>query len=328
MATRISDRGAALISVLLLVAIMSAAALAIAEVTSRSLQQIKLGDAQSQGLWFVSGAEEIGHTQIQLLQSQGGLELNLLSPALTNEFFFASPVGGTMTARLRDASNCFNLNSLVTKDEFDETIGNEDTIPIFRQLLQVYGVTESESESLADALVDWIDQDNSRRSRGAEDSQYIRRIIPYRTSGQLLENISELRAIEGFEADLVQELEQVTCANESPEPTVWNINTLELQHAPLLVAAFSGEISIQDAVNLLDDRPIGGWEAVDALLQDRTVARVPQDQRNTGFLGTISSRLEISGTAVFRGARQNFSVLYSVSSDQPLTTVRRTFGES
>ena len=188
--------------------------------------------------------------------------------------------------------------------------------------------SESESESLADALVDWIDEDSSRRSRGAEDSQYIRLRTPYRTSGQLLENISELRAIDGFTAELVSDLEKVACANETIAPALFNINTLELDHAPHLVAAFSGELRLGQAVSVLEDRPVGGWQGVEDFLSHRDFASIPQDKRNDNLFSTTSGRLEVTGSAVFRGARQNFSVLYSVSTDQPLRTVRRSFGES
>lgn len=325
---RFGEAGAALVSVLLLVAVMSVAALAVSEVTSRSIHRTQLNDAQSQGLWFVAGAEEIGHVQIKTLQLTGGLELVLEHPALTQDYIYTSPIGGVLTARLRDASNCFNINSVVELDEFDEKTGNEDNIKLFRQILEVFGTTESEAESLSDALVDWIDEDSSRRSRGAEDSQYIRLRTPYRTSGQLLENISELRAIDGFTAELVSELEKVACANETIAPALFNINTLELDQAPLLVAAFSGELNLGQAVRVLEDRPLGGWQSVEDFLSHRDITSIPQEQRNDGLFSTTTGRLEVTGSAVFRGARQNFSVLYSVSTDQPLRTVRRSFGES
>lgn len=321
------ESGAALLAVLFLVAIMSVAGLAILEVTGRAITRAKLVDAQAQSLWFVAGADEVGKAELGVLRRSGSLNLTLSNPVLTTPYVFASPAGGTMTATLRDGSNCFNVNSVVTLDEFEEKVVEETNMLAFRHLLQAYDVPEGEAEALTDALIDWIDDDRRSRDRGAEDSAYIRRNTPHRTSGQLLDSVSELRAIVGFEAELVSAMEPVLCARPDTEVSSYNINTMLPYHAGLITAAFGGEVSLFQAAAIIDSRPPGGWSSVEDFMNQPDIAAVPEESRSSGAFSDMSNRLILEGTATIGGARQNFTLVYSVSTDSPVQTVRRIFGE-
>lgn len=321
------DGGAALLAVLFLVAVMSVAGLAILEVTGRAITRAKLVDAQAQSLWFVAGADEVGKAELGVLRRSGSLNLTLSNPVLTTPYVFVSPAGGTMTATLRDGSNCFNVNSVVTLDEFDEKVVEETNMLAFRQLLQAYDVPEGEAEALTDALIDWIDDDRRSRDRGAEDSAYIRRDTAHRTSGQLLDSISELRTIIGFEAELVTALEPIICARPSMEVSSYNINTMVPAQAALISAAFGGEVSLFQAAEIIDNRPLGGWSSIEDFMNQTDIAAVPEESRTDGVFTDTSNRLILEGTATIGDARQNFTLVYSVATDTPVQTVRRIFGE-
>ena len=74
-----SEKGAALLSVLLLVAVMSIASVAILEVSLAALSKSRIVDARGQLNWQVTGAEEVGLVVVETLGLASNRELNDLS---------------------------------------------------------------------------------------------------------------------------------------------------------------------------------------------------------------------------------------------------------
>jgi general secretion pathway protein K len=72
---------------------------------------------------------------------------------------------------------------------------SEVDVAAFRRLLRRTGLPES----LADAVVDWIDADDDvTRPAGAEDAYYIARDPAYRTANRKVSEIGELLLVKGF----------------------------------------------------------------------------------------------------------------------------------
>lgn len=99
--------------------------------------------------------------------------------------------GVTLEAQLEDLQGRFNVNDLVGSD--GET-PNQTAIAAFQRLLQSLNL----NPQLADYIVDWIDQDTTPRSEGAEDSVYMEMDPPYRTPNLPITSTSELMALPGF----------------------------------------------------------------------------------------------------------------------------------
>ncbi len=89
-------------------------------------------------------------------------------------------------AGLEDESNRLNLNTLMLADEAEENGG--------RQLLMgLPGMTEE----IADAILDWIDEDNETREFGAEADHYSSLVPAYAPKNGPLETVEELLLVRG-----------------------------------------------------------------------------------------------------------------------------------
>ncbi|MGO8609408.1 hypothetical protein ACC848_41335, partial [Rhizobium johnstonii] len=68
---------------------------------------------------------------------------------------------------------------------------------------------------------------------GAEDSAYTGAATSYRTSGTLMTDISELRAVSGVTPEIYTKLRPWLCTLPVAKPSVINVNTLLPEQAPL-----------------------------------------------------------------------------------------------
>ena len=123
--------------------------------------------------------------------------------------------GGTVSGEIRDMQGRFNLNDLV---------GPEGTSALdvkrFRRLLTVLGL----NPNLSDAVVDWIDPNSQvLLPDGAEDGTYLGLPVPYRAANAPMRSVTALRLIKGFSAAAVAQLEPYVSA--LPEMTGINVNT-------------------------------------------------------------------------------------------------------
>lgn len=120
---------------------------------------------------------------------------------------------------IEDMQGRFNLNNLVTPQ------GTPDMIAVdqFQRLLRVLGL----DETLALKALDWMDADNlPQPAGGAEDEAYTRLFPPYQTPNRPMEDISELLAVEGVDAETWRLLSpHVTALPVTGPPVPVNVNT-------------------------------------------------------------------------------------------------------
>ena len=260
-----SKRGAALLTVLLLVAVMSALAAAVLDDIRFSVRRTTNAEALAQGRWYALGAETLARREL----AAG------LGPGLMGEWRNYPVEGGTVRARLEDGGACFNLNS-VAEGSPGHWLRREGALRQYRTLLATLGLPERRALELSEALSDWIDSDSGRTTAGAEDDAY----AGYRTSSALLQETSELRAVRGYDAAVYSLLRPYVCALPGPEPTLVNINELAADKAALLTALSDGAISPDAGRRALSARPKGGWRDVAAFLTEPLLnaARAPAAQ--------------------------------------------------
>ena len=318
-----SEKGAALLSVLLLVAVMSIASVAILEVSLAALSKSRIVDARGQLNWQVTGAEEVGLVVVETLGLASNRELNDRTPNFRQTVTTPLPEGILIT-RLEEASNCFNINALRLAGEEDELVS--DRRRMFSMLLTSLSFSQSEVEALTAGLVDWLDSDNSQSLSGAEEVYYSRLTPPYRPANVQIASITELRGIRGYSQELFTALRPLLCARNTSTLATFNINTLTLQEAPLLVTAFSGELSLNDAINLIEARPIGGWESVESMTADERIQNIAAEFHRVELLSIQSNFLKIEGQINLRDETLEFTTVYALPADQPAGIVRRMSG--
>ena len=302
-----SKRGAALLTVLLLVAVMAALASAVLDDIRFSVRRTTNAEALEQGRWYALGAETLARGQL----AQG------LGPGLTGEWRSYPVEGGTVRARLEDGGACFNLNSVVEGSP-GHWLRREGSLRQYRALRTTLGLPERRGQELSEALSDWIDSDSGRSTAGAEDDAY----AGYRTSGALLQETSELRAVRGYDAAVYRLVRPYVCALPVPETTMLNVNELAADKAVLLTALSDGAISPDAGRRALAARAKGGWRDVAAFLAEpslRGVARAP-----AGQLSVRSRYYELTAHADYAGGEVLMtSLIEQVGDGQTALRARR-----
>jgi general secretion pathway protein K len=255
------ERGTVLLTTLLIMAVMAAVSVAIMDDIRFAVKRtINVGD-YAQADWYVSGAEDFAQSYISS-------QLGPLNSTAKNELFkgpqtFTFPYeGGVMVLDVRDGTDCFALGNLVTSNEgtADTTGGRQ-----FRNLLIALGWPDHDASNLTGVLTDWIDSDTQRSTNGAEDGDYLRRNPPHRTANTALASVMELRSLEGMTEELYQSIRPYLCARQLGETSKLNINTAEPIDAFLLSAILGGPEHYETALQIIAERPQGGFANQDAL---------------------------------------------------------------
>ncbi len=260
--SRRRQTGVALLTVLLLVAVMSVVLVAVLDDIRFSQRRAGNAEAQAQAQWFALGAESLAANQLHLLWRRDRQRTTLEGG--WNGRALAFPLEhGMLQATVEDATACFNLNSVVEGAE-EILLRRETGVRQFRSLAEAVSLPPARARALADALADWIDTDDAPGRAGAEDPAYLASGQPYRTAGTLLSEVSELRAIKGFDAAVYERLRPHVCALPTTAPTPVNLNTLAADDALQLVALTEGRLSLQAARQAIAARPGAGWPDVAA----------------------------------------------------------------
>ena len=192
--SRAAQRGVALIVAILLVALGTILAAAVAYENAMTARRGAGTFAFDESLLIAQGAEALAAYGIrQFYQSD------------PNQVYVGQgwdkPVGpmevvpGVMLeASLEDMQGRLNLNNLVNKD------GTPDPVYVaaFTKLLELVGL----ETKWAPMMVDWIDADIVPQNiDGAEDSVYMGQTPPYRTANRYITSTTELLALPGFGRD-------------------------------------------------------------------------------------------------------------------------------
>ena len=252
------ERGAALLTVLLLVAL-------IAVIAAGALEKLRLatrltanatGIEQARG--FAQAAEALALSRVTTLLGQNPDRVTLAGGWSDAPVALPLP-GGTAIARVRDGGNCFNLNGLVK----EEAVGVYATDPLARQqfarLMRLLQIPPQVAEQVSAGAADWIDTDADQQAGGAEDGAYLGQDPAYRTAGTLMTDPSELRAVAGVTPDLYAQLQPWLCTLPEAKPAVINVNTLAPEQAPLVAMLAPDTLTVDQARGGLLRRPPQGF---------------------------------------------------------------------
>lgn len=272
------ERGAALLTVLLLVAmiaVLAGTALERLRVTTR-LAGNALGGEQARG--YARAAEALATSRISTMLGANPSRVTLAGGWSNQPFGLPLPDGGLAVARVTDGGNCFNLNSLVTKMAPGVYTSTQSVLQRlqFVRLMGLIGIPAQSADHIAGATADWIDTDQDQQGGGAEDPVYLARATPYRTAGTLMADPSELRAVDGVTPDIYDRLRPWICTLPKAEPVPVNINTLTPEQAPLVAMLFPGNLSVDAARGLILRRPPQGFASTTSFLNQAGNGATPE----------------------------------------------------
>lgn len=168
---------------------------------------------------------------------------------------------------------------------------------------------------LSAALADWIDPDEMPGPDGAEDDRYTGRQPPYRPANFWLVSISELRAVEGYTAQLVDALTPHVAAlprRAGGGPHAINVNTAS---APVLAALAPG-MTLDDGEALVG----GEWQSVDEFAED--LPAVADDPALRARLAVSSSWFLLTASTSLGDTRSTMYSLLERNGDSVQTRLR------
>jgi general secretion pathway protein K len=191
--TRHAQRGIALLVAVLLVALGTIIAAAVAYENAMTARRGTATYAFDQSLLIAQGAEALAAYGVRQLVQKDAKRYVYIGQGWDKPYGPNEIVPGVMlTAYLEDLQGRFNLNSLV------DTTGrpNLTQVAVFKALLAAVGL----EEKWAGLMVDWIDQDTVPSvPDGAEDSTYLGQTPPYLAANRYITSTTELMALPGFD---------------------------------------------------------------------------------------------------------------------------------
>ena len=193
-AARTAQRGVALIVAILLVALGTILAAAVAYENAMTARRGAGTFAFDESLLIAQGAEALAAYGIRQF-FQADPQHTYIGQGWDKPVGPMEVVPGVLLeASLEDMQGRFNLNNLVKNDGTPDAVN----VAAFTKLLELLGL----ETKWAPMLVDWIDADIVPQTiDGAEDSVYMGQTPPYRTPNRYITSASELLALPGFGRD-------------------------------------------------------------------------------------------------------------------------------
>lgn len=233
------QKGVALITVLLVVALATALA-----VTMMTQQQLDIRRTThllhgEQAYLYALGAENWAK---QILW-RDEKNVDHLKELWANQLPPLPILGGHLQGRIEDLQSRFNLNNLVSlagEQDQDQVLKAR---ALFERLLAILELPPS----IAQRVMDWIDPDILPQvPEGAEDNVYLTKTPAYRTSNTLLSSPSELFLL--IDKESYQKLLPYVCT--VPTRTPVNVNTA----STIMLRALIDGLSSQEVEVLISDR--------------------------------------------------------------------------
>jgi general secretion pathway protein K len=299
------QQGVALISVLLIVALVSALLYHLVSQHSLAIARTQQSVGTAQSLQYVLGAEAYAR---QLLAQNFEQRDGRLADHLGEDW--AQPMApfeleeGRLELEITDLQGLFNLNALAGMDA-------AASHPRLLRLLGVLGL----DPRIADLWKDWVDADDLTTGFGAEDGQYLLLEPPYRASNRLAGSASELRLL--FEAE--QEQLNMLLPHVVALPTTTlrvNVNTATAE----TLHAIAPQLAPERAAALMQ-MPRAYEDVASA------IAEIPELSGAQDVLSVTSAFFQISAMAEVGGMRiELVSIVHRDPDDGSIRLISRDFG--
>ncbi|MGB3097426.1 MAG: type II secretion system minor pseudopilin GspK [Candidatus Deferrimicrobiaceae bacterium] len=288
------DKGVVLLITLMILVLIVTLVWEIFRVGARSAQTGAFGrDSIRAGLVAEAG---IAAARVALREDAGDNNYDTLDEIWSRPVPPIDLGEGTIHIVVEDEERKININRLVL------TNGNapdDQRLAVFQRLLEILEI----DPSLADAVVDWLDNDDTPRVGGAESAFYLSRKFPYKSKNDLFDTVEELRLVRGVTQEVFEKIRPFITVYSSGKV---NINTAPGQVLMALSAgqgeADVGEITEALANEIVEYRKDAPFQKIEEIrnvspfLSDlyKTVLRDLLDVRGTAF--HVRSTGEFAGT--------------------------------
>jgi general secretion pathway protein K len=308
----IRQRGIALITAIILVAIAAVLATAIGFASAMSARRASTLFGADQSFLAAEGAEALAAFALRQGGGSNGV-FSLDQPWAQAYGPFELTEGVVLEfAQIEDETSKFNINDLATGAN---GATNPNMLKVFQRLLRQLNL----EDKWAGLIADWVDSDNIPNTPdGAEDSVYLSQTPPYRTANLAVTSISELLALPGFGRARYDRIAPYISAL----PPGTGVNVCTASGVLLDAIADKTEYSI-DPTTLASERldAKGCFPPMSLYQQSLSTAG-----EVSGLLGTSTSYFRLRSFITIGTARFTlYSLLYRDNSGQ-LRPILRTFG--
>ena len=226
-----SQRGIALLTILVMVALATILAATIAKRQTNTAENTGYLMRQDQSLLYAKSAEAF-FSELLIQDSDNGGNIDHLQENWAKPMPAFPVEDGFISGRLLDESGKFNLNNLLKADgSVDDSARRW-----FEKLLQRVGLPAE----LSQAVIDWQDaNDETTGAMGAESNYYQGLDPSYLASNTRFHQVEELKLVRGFEGKNYDLIAPYVTA--LPEATKINMNTA----APLLLASIDPKLDVK-----------------------------------------------------------------------------------
>lgn len=283
------NRGVALITVMIIFAVLSILAVRILNTQQMHIQRTSNIINSSRAYQYMYGAEIFATSQLTTYFEESKAErVHRKQPWAQGALAFEIEQGlGQMEGTIRDMHSCFNLNSIIMEqaqsgaqgvgqggngaelgggsgDERGPKDGSKDSgmpgVDLFSQLIESKIEDSSVSpQALAVAVKDWIDEDQEPTGiDGAEDYNYTGLDVPYRTANTLMAHSSELLVVKGFTPKIYDDIKESLCVLPTTDGTI-NVNTVKPEQAELVWMLLE-DVELSQVRQVLEELPEDGYD--------------------------------------------------------------------
>ena len=315
------EKGVALIVVLLVVALVSMIA---TDLTGRLQREIRRSTNvfdHQQAQSYTLGAEKFAIAVLEKDLDDHPERVDLAQAWATQGLYF--PVeGGDLTGVITDASSCFNVNSIVSRQNELGYIADKEGVAYqaYLRLLTLLGL----SQGLGDSLADWLDSNQQVGGMdGAEDLDYELLTPAYRAANGLIVDVSELNLIQGYTADIMKKLRPYVCALPDNYLKL-NINTID-REKPELLAMLIKDLPVSSAATLLAERKQSGYDSLISFWQLEALAGLEIDTKTKAMLRITSDYYLLRARAQIGRGHQELTTLFKHVNKQ-IHIIWRHFG--
>ena len=226
-----SQRGIALLTILVMVALATILAATIAKRQTNTAENTGYLMRQDQSLLYAKSAEAF-FSELLIQDSDNGGNIDHLQENWAKPMPAFPVEDGFISGRLLDESGKLNLNNLLKADgSVDDSARRW-----FEKLLQRVGLPAE----LSQAVIDWQDADDETTGAMGAESNYYQGLDPsYLASNTRFHQVEELKLVRGFEGKNYDLIAPYVTA--LPEATKINMNTA----APLLLASIDPKLDVK-----------------------------------------------------------------------------------
>jgi len=263
--SRSDERGVALLLALLVLTLLVALIL---EFDSEARREYR--DAAA----FRDGFKATVLTRAAVQAAKAVLQQDFLKDRQAGQFYDAPtdlwafpiqqyPIGdGILTAQIEDERGKLNLNDLAAGGDPNARKSKVTRVKRLFDLMQI-------SPEIVDAIVDWIDADDTPEPAGAETLYYQSLHPPYRAANAPLQTLGELRLVKGMTAESFDKISRYLTVFPQEGEGRLNLNTAE----SIVLQSLDPRVSQAVAGEIIQGRPYKTLQELDRVSSFEAVGK-------------------------------------------------------